>query len=52
MTDPSGCRWCGVKKRDHASRWNVNIGWHQWTQPTPQQTKGRMLARRAERTRP
>jgi hypothetical protein len=52
VTGPSGCRWCGVTKPDHASRWNVDIGWHQWTQPTQQQIKDRMRARRAERTSP
>lgn len=42
---PSGCRWCGVDLRDHFQRWAPEVGWHQWTEPTAQQRKERILAR-------
>jgi hypothetical protein len=52
--DPSGCRWCGVDQRDHMQRWTPpskdGPGWHKWTPPTQQQTKDRMIARRARRS--
>ena len=51
MTIPSGCRWCGIDQRDHAQRWTPpskgGPGWHKWAQPTQEQIKARMLARRA-----
>ncbi|MGW1533910.1 hypothetical protein [Streptomyces aureus] len=50
-TDPSGCRWCGITSRDHMQRWKAPVGWHQWTQPTQEQIKNRMQARRAGGTR-
>lgn len=43
---PSACRWCPHEKRDHMQRWTKTVGWHQWTQPTQDQIKARMLARR------
>jgi hypothetical protein len=52
MTNPSGCRWCGIDQRKHARRWKSPAGWHQWEQPTQQQIKDRMNARRTERNRP
>jgi hypothetical protein len=52
VTDPSGCRWCGISQRDHMQRWKPPVGWHTWEQPTQEQTKARMRARRTERTRP
>lgn len=52
---PSGCRWCGISKRDHMQRWTPpskgGPGWHQWIQPTQGQTKARMIARRTGGTR-
>ncbi|WP_167459218.1 MULTISPECIES: hypothetical protein [Streptomyces] len=47
-TNPMGCRWCGIDQRPHAIQYGAN-GPHTWQQPTQQQIKGRMLARRAER---
>jgi len=44
---PSGCRWCGVARRDHAQRWTEAAGWHGWTAPTQQQIKDRMKGRAA-----
>ncbi|WP_199830728.1 hypothetical protein [Streptomyces sp. MMG1533] len=49
MTNPTGCRWCGIDQRDHMQRWHSTAGWRQWTQPTPQQTKTRMQQRAARR---
>ncbi|CAM4387614.1 hypothetical protein [Nocardiopsis rhodophaea] len=46
---PSGCRWCGVSTRDHASRYTTGVGWHIFTLPTNDQTLTRMRQRRAER---
>ena len=43
---PSGCRHCGIDKLDHAQRYTTDAGWHQWTAPTTEQIKARMLARR------
>jgi len=54
-TDPSACRWCGISKREHMQRWTPpskgGPGWHQWIQPTQDQTKARMIARRTGGTR-
>ncbi|EFL29376.1 hypothetical protein SSOG_09090 [Streptomyces himastatinicus ATCC 53653] len=47
ITNPMGCRWCGLDKRPHFQQWKPPVGWHQWTQPTQEQIKERMLARRA-----
>jgi hypothetical protein len=47
---PSACRYCGIGHREHAQRWTTEAGWHQWTPPTQQQIKDRMLARRARTT--
>lgn len=49
LPPPSGCRWCGVEARDHFRRWKPPIGWHQWVEPTPEQRKERMRARRQRR---
>lgn len=43
---PSGCRHCGVEARDHCQRWASSVGWHRWVEPTQEQIKARMLARR------
>lgn len=45
-TNPAACRHCPHEKRDHMQRWTTGVGWHQWTQPTQEQIKARMLARR------
>lgn len=47
ITNPMGCRWCGLDKRPHFQQWKPPVGWHQWEQPTQEQIKERMLARRA-----
>lgn len=41
------CQHCHLAERDHARQYTELAGWHQWTAPTPEQTKGRMRARRA-----
>ncbi|OOC00620.1 hypothetical protein B0293_41960 [Amycolatopsis azurea DSM 43854] len=46
-TTPNGCRWCGALERGHYRRWKPSVGWHQWTPPTDEQRKARMLARRS-----
>ncbi|GII83976.1 hypothetical protein Ssi03_19660 [Sphaerisporangium siamense] len=45
---PNGCRWCGVEARDHLQRWKESVGWHQWVEPTSEQRKERMRARRRQ----
>lgn len=47
---PMGCRWCGIEQRGHARQWKLPVGWHKWEQPPQEQTKARMLARKAART--
>lgn len=42
-----GCRWCSIDQHGHGRQYVEPIGWHQWQQPTQQQIKDRMLARRA-----
>lgn len=49
-TEPGACRWCGIPKRAHAQQWIEPVGWHTWAQPTQEQIKTRMLARRSTRT--
>lgn len=46
VIQPNGCRWCGINKRPHARQWTQEAGWHSWEQPTRDQIKQRMLARR------
>ncbi|MDN3244113.1 hypothetical protein TR631_33695 [Streptomyces rochei] len=46
-TEPFGCRHCGVPKSQHGRRYHREAGVHQWQQPTPEQIKDRMRARRA-----
>lgn len=50
-TDTAACRHCPFGKHEHMQRWTNAVGWHQWTQPTQEQIKARMLARRAGGTR-
>lgn len=47
-SNPMGCRWRGIGQRPHGIQTGID-GSHLWTQPTQQQIKERMLARRAER---
>ena len=47
--DPGSCRWCGVDKQSHYSRWTEEARWHLWTLPTPEQIKERMIERRNAR---
>jgi hypothetical protein len=49
VPNPMGCHHCGLDSREHAQRWKPPVGWHKWTQPTQDQIKARMLARRAAR---
>jgi hypothetical protein len=44
--NPMGCRLCGIDRRSHARQWKPPTGWHAWEQPTRQQIKERMRARR------
>jgi hypothetical protein len=46
---PFGCRWCGTEQGGHGRRWMAGRGMHGWEQPTQEQIKARMLARRAAR---
>jgi hypothetical protein len=46
---PNGCRWCGIDERSHARQWQPDTGWHAWEQPTQQQIRDRMTARRVGR---
>lgn len=48
--NPMGCRLCGIDQRGHGIQATAD-GSHTWEQPSPQQIKDRMLARRTERTR-
>jgi hypothetical protein len=52
MSEPSACRHCGVSRREHFRRWTAEASWHKWVQPTQEQIKARMQARRAERMAP
>lgn len=47
--EPSGCKWCGASKQSHCGRWTRYIGWHQWTMPSIEQIKERMIYRREAR---
>jgi hypothetical protein len=51
---PSACRWCDVPEQEHLQRWSAEYravhgttGWHVYEQPTEEQRRQRMLARRA-----
>jgi hypothetical protein len=49
VTNPNACRWCGIDQRPHGRQYTKTAGWHAWGQPTADQIKARMLARRTER---
>lgn len=46
---PFGCRWCGDERGHHGHQYLRGRGIHVWEQPTREQIKARMLARRAAR---
>lgn len=50
--NPFGCRWCGVAAGNHGSRYVSSQGMHAWEQPTNDQVKARMQARRTARSTP
>ncbi|MGW2721472.1 hypothetical protein [Streptomyces sp. NPDC001492] len=43
---PGGCGLCGIERRGHGRQYAEPVGWHAWKQPTQQQIKDRMQARR------
>ncbi|MBT2508822.1 hypothetical protein J7I98_23630 [Streptomyces sp. ISL-98] len=43
--DPDACRYCRLAERPHARQHTDGVGWHAWTAPTIEQTRGRMRAR-------
>ncbi len=45
--NPNGCRYCGVDRESHLQRYASEVGWHKWIEPTDEQRKGRLRARRA-----
>ncbi|MFD3815009.1 hypothetical protein ACFWRZ_08075 [Streptomyces rubiginosohelvolus] len=47
--NPMGCQLCGID-RPHGWQYTDEAGLHQWTQPTQEQIKDRMGARRSART--
>ena len=49
LIEPSACRHCNRPRQEHFQRWAQEAGWHGWEQPTQQQIKERMLARRTAR---
>lgn len=46
---PNGCRWCGKDLRGHVIAWAGSAGYHSWSEPTPEQRRARMFARRRSR---
>jgi hypothetical protein len=48
---PMGCARCGIDRRGHAIQAGAD-GTHTWQQPSQQQIRDRMNARRSERARP
>lgn len=49
IVEPSACGHCGVPKREHFRRWTAEAKWHPHVEPTQQQIKERMQARRTVR---
>jgi hypothetical protein len=47
--NPMGCAVCGIDRRGHSRQHTETGGWHTWKQPSQQQIKDRMRARRATR---
>jgi hypothetical protein len=48
VPNPNGCRLCGIDQHGHAIQAGAD-GSHIWQQPTQEQIKDRMLARRAKK---
>ncbi|WP_435111632.1 hypothetical protein [Nocardiopsis synnemataformans] len=47
VTNPSGCRHCGIDPREHFQRWHPQTRRNEkWVEPTQDQRKRRMLERR------
>ncbi len=46
VSEPFGCKHCGVVKRSHGRRYVGGAGSHSWERPSDEQVKDRMLARR------
>jgi hypothetical protein len=46
---PNGCAYDGIERREHYTRWVMGPGLHTWIEPSDEQRKRRMLARRAAR---
>lgn len=49
VSEPYGCRHCGIAKRGHARQWKAGVGVHAWTAPSQEQIAERMKARRTVR---
>lgn len=50
VSEPFGCKHCGVEKRSHGRRYIGGQGMHAWERPSDEQVKARMLARRVARS--
>ncbi|ATE56355.1 hypothetical protein CNX65_26335 [Actinosynnema pretiosum] len=50
VVSPNGCRWCGADKLAHGRLWVPEVKWHGWVEPSSEQRKARMLARRKARS--
>ena len=46
LATPDGCRHCGTAERAHSQMHHRDVGFHTWVEPTSEQRKERMLARR------
>ncbi|MFC9821388.1 hypothetical protein ACFWG6_30910 [Streptomyces erythrochromogenes] len=46
-TEPNACHWCSIGKLEHGIQWADQASNHEWEQPSQEQIKTRMLARRA-----
>lgn len=46
LPTPDACRHCGTAQREHAQQHHPDVDFHRWTEPTDEQRKERMLARR------
>ncbi|MFF6866679.1 hypothetical protein [Streptomyces ardesiacus] len=46
IPNPMGCAECDIDRDRHARQYSETAGWHTWQQPTQQQIKDRMRARR------
>lgn len=48
IPSPDGCRHCGAQQREHTQSHHPDVGFHTWVEPTGEQRKERMLARRRQ----